>query len=174
MSKYLYYWTWNLFIILLLYVWMKHPGYTYGGFVPAISERGMTWVRETQRRGARFNSVWTETKIQTRPNWFQNPSNFDYFKQALPGLQKFEAKYGFEDLREMNNFLYSNFSRFGMEMELKFRQSCMSWNQGIFDWKFLGTSNLMKLGQQLPLYTLLKGKINSKQIGVKNFKSPWR
>jgi hypothetical protein len=21
---------------------MKHPGYTYGGFIPAISERGMT------------------------------------------------------------------------------------------------------------------------------------
>jgi hypothetical protein len=42
MNKYLYYWTWNLFIILLLYVWMKHPGHTYGGFVPAISEQGMT------------------------------------------------------------------------------------------------------------------------------------
>jgi hypothetical protein len=27
---------------LLLYVWMKHPGHTYGGFVPAISERGVT------------------------------------------------------------------------------------------------------------------------------------
>jgi hypothetical protein len=23
-------------------VWMKHPGHTYGGFIPAISERGMT------------------------------------------------------------------------------------------------------------------------------------
>jgi hypothetical protein len=23
---------------------MKHPGHTYGGFVPAISERGMTIV----------------------------------------------------------------------------------------------------------------------------------
>jgi hypothetical protein len=42
MNKYLYYWTWNLFIILLRYVWMKHPGHTYRGFVPAISERGMT------------------------------------------------------------------------------------------------------------------------------------
>jgi hypothetical protein len=32
-----------MFIILLLYVWMKHPGHTYGGFVSAISERGMTF-----------------------------------------------------------------------------------------------------------------------------------
>jgi hypothetical protein len=44
MNKYSYYWTWNLFIILLLYVWMKHPGYTYGGFVPPISEQGMTAI----------------------------------------------------------------------------------------------------------------------------------
>jgi hypothetical protein len=42
MNKYLYYWTWNLFIILLLYVWMKHPGHTYGGFVPTILEWGVT------------------------------------------------------------------------------------------------------------------------------------
>jgi hypothetical protein len=41
-NKYLYYWTWNLFIILLLYVWMKHPRHTYGGFIPSISEQGMT------------------------------------------------------------------------------------------------------------------------------------
>jgi hypothetical protein len=27
---------------LLLYVSMKHPGHTYGGFIPAILERGMT------------------------------------------------------------------------------------------------------------------------------------
>jgi hypothetical protein len=42
MNKYLYYWTWNLVIILLLYVWFEHPGHTYGGFVPSFSERGMT------------------------------------------------------------------------------------------------------------------------------------
>jgi hypothetical protein len=42
MNKYLYYRTWNLFIILLLYVSMKHPGHMYGGFVPTISERGTT------------------------------------------------------------------------------------------------------------------------------------
>jgi hypothetical protein len=42
MNMYLYYWTWNLVIILLLYVWFEHPGHTYGGFVPSLSERGMT------------------------------------------------------------------------------------------------------------------------------------
>jgi hypothetical protein len=42
MNKYLYYWTWNLVIILLLYVWFEHPGHTYGGFVPSFSEWGMT------------------------------------------------------------------------------------------------------------------------------------
>jgi hypothetical protein len=44
MNKYLYFWTWNLVIILLLYVWFEHPGHTYGGFVPAILERGMTRI----------------------------------------------------------------------------------------------------------------------------------
>jgi hypothetical protein len=42
MDKYLYYWTWNLIIILLLYVWFEYPGHTYGGFVPSFSEWGMT------------------------------------------------------------------------------------------------------------------------------------
>jgi hypothetical protein len=42
MNKYLYYWIWNLVIMLLLYVWFEHPVHTYGGFVPSFSERGMT------------------------------------------------------------------------------------------------------------------------------------
>jgi hypothetical protein len=42
MNKYLYYWTWNLVIMLLLYVWFEHPGHTYGSFVPSFSEWGMT------------------------------------------------------------------------------------------------------------------------------------
>jgi hypothetical protein len=44
MNKYLYYWTWNLVIILLLYMWFEHPGHTYGGLVPSFLERGMTTV----------------------------------------------------------------------------------------------------------------------------------
>jgi hypothetical protein len=31
-----------MFIILLPCVWFEHPGHTYGGFVPSLSERGMT------------------------------------------------------------------------------------------------------------------------------------
>jgi hypothetical protein len=52
-----------------------------------------------------------------RFKWFQIPSHFDCLKQDLSGLQKFETKYGFEDLGEMNNFLHNNFSRFGMVRE---------------------------------------------------------
>jgi hypothetical protein len=48
-------------------------------------------------------------------------------------LLKFEAKYGFKDLGEMNNVLHSNFSRFLMDWELKFREASMSWNQWIFE-----------------------------------------
>jgi hypothetical protein len=33
-----------------------------------------------------------------------------------------EIKYGFEDLKEVNNYLYRNFLRFGMDLELKFRE----------------------------------------------------
>jgi hypothetical protein len=58
-----------------------------------------------------------------------------------------------------------------MDFELKFRESSMCWQQGKFDWNFLGTSILMKLGQQLPFYTLLEGKINSQQKRIKNLNS---
>jgi hypothetical protein len=53
-------------------------------------------------------------------------SNFDYFKQDLPTLQKFKTKYCFEYIGEMNNFLHRNFSRFKMVWELKFREAYMS------------------------------------------------
>jgi hypothetical protein len=41
-------------------------------------------------------------------------------------LEKIEVKYGFEDLGVINNFLHSNFSRLGMDWELKFREASMS------------------------------------------------
>jgi hypothetical protein len=49
MNKYLYYWTWNLVIKLLLYVWFEHPGHMYGSFVPSFSEWGMTKTRCDRR-----------------------------------------------------------------------------------------------------------------------------
>jgi hypothetical protein len=45
-----------------------------------------------------------------------------------------------------------------MDFELKIREASMSWQQEKIDWNFLGTRILMKLGQQLPFYTLLKEK----------------
>jgi hypothetical protein len=56
-------------------------------------------------------------------------------------------------------FPYKDFQRFKMDFELKFREASMSWKQGKIDWNFLGTRILIKLGQQLPFYTLLRRKI---------------
>jgi hypothetical protein len=39
---------------------MKHPGHMYGGFVSAISERGMTWQRF-------INVLVTEEEARGRP-----------------------------------------------------------------------------------------------------------
>jgi hypothetical protein len=41
-------------------------------------------------------------------------SNFDQSEKCLPLVEKIEIKYSFKDLREMN------FSRFVMDLELKF------------------------------------------------------
>jgi hypothetical protein len=60
---------------------------------------------------------------------FETNSEFKCFKQilncfklwsirkVLSRSQKIEVKYGFEDLREVNNFLYRNFLRFRMDLE---------------------------------------------------------
>jgi hypothetical protein len=37
-------------------------------------------------------------------------------------IKKIEIKYGFEDLKEMNNILHRYFLRFGMDLELKLRE----------------------------------------------------
>jgi hypothetical protein len=71
--------------------------------------------------------------------YFQTVSNFGWLEKCFPELGKFEIKYGFEALDQGNNFLYRNFSIFEMELELKFREASVSWNQGIFDWKIFGT-----------------------------------
>jgi hypothetical protein len=41
-------------------------------------------------------------------------------------LRKIEVKDGFEALEEGDDFLYRNFLRFGMDLELTFRGVCMS------------------------------------------------
>jgi hypothetical protein len=37
---------------------------------------------------------------------FQNPPKFGRSKNDLPEIKKFEIKYGFEDLKKVNNFLH--------------------------------------------------------------------
>jgi hypothetical protein len=37
-------------------------------------------------------------------------------------LRKIKTKYCFEYLEERNNFLHRNFHRFGMDLELKFKE----------------------------------------------------
>jgi hypothetical protein len=43
-----------------------------------------------------------------------------------------------------------------------------------FPWKILGLWILMKFDRQAPLYTLFPGKINAKQLSVKNLNFPRR
>jgi hypothetical protein len=47
----------------------------------------------------------------------QNHSNFDHLKNDLLELKKFELKYGFEDLKKVNNFLHRIFFIFGMDFK---------------------------------------------------------
>jgi hypothetical protein len=66
--------------------------------------------------------------------WFKPFQNFKRFKnvQIFPNcdrskfdiheLQKFEIKYGFEDLEKVNIFLHRNFFIFRRDLELKFRE----------------------------------------------------
>jgi hypothetical protein len=43
--------------------------------------------------------------------------NFDRPKKDFSKLEKFETTYGCEGFEERNNFLYRNFSRFGMDFK---------------------------------------------------------
>jgi predicted transport protein len=67
-----------------------------------------------------------EIQIQTLQINFQTVSNFDQIEKYFPRLRKIEINFGFEDLREVNNFLHRNISRLGMVCELEFRESSVS------------------------------------------------
>jgi hypothetical protein len=59
---------------------MKHPGHTYGGFVPAISEWGMT-----------LNGVIQEEVLVKQPPGFENPKYHNHvykLSNALYGLNQ--------------------------------------------------------------------------------------
>jgi hypothetical protein len=102
---------------------------------------------------------------------FQIYSNLIRSKQDLSQLRKFEIKHGWKLFKIRNIFPYKNFLRFEKDFELKFREASMSWQQEKIDWNALGIRILIKLGQQLPFYTLLEGKINSQQKRIKNLNS---
>jgi hypothetical protein len=51
---------------------------------------------------------------------FPTNSNFKWFKEYLPVVETFQIKYGFVRNQIRNNFPYWNFSKFGVEFELKF------------------------------------------------------
>jgi hypothetical protein len=61
--------------------------------------------------------------VQNGSKQIQIFSNFDQLEKCLSLLEKIEIKYGFEELGEMNNFLHINFSRFRIDLELKFKES---------------------------------------------------
>jgi hypothetical protein len=52
-------------------------------------------------------------------------------EDGLPELKKFQIKYGCEWIKIRNNFPYCNFSKFGIEFELKFREGsrCLNLNE---------------------------------------------
>jgi hypothetical protein len=46
---------------------------------------------------------------------FQNRSNFDRSKKYLLGLKNFKIKYGFEDFKEINNFIHRSYFKFEVD-----------------------------------------------------------
>jgi hypothetical protein len=71
------------------------------------------WRREEEERGGGGLAQWWAA--QGRRQW-----------PPTVRRDKIEIKYGFEAPEEGNNFLYINFLRFGTDLELKFREFCMS------------------------------------------------
>jgi hypothetical protein len=59
-----------------------------------------------------------DINFKSVPTWFES-------KPVFP-TQKIKIKYGCEGFEERNNFLHSNFFRFEMDFELKFREFSMS------------------------------------------------
>jgi hypothetical protein len=114
-----------------------------------------------------------ERKRKRKQNQFKfeidtsNLLKLDLIQTGPFQLKQFEIKYGWKAFEIRNNFSYRNLFGFEMNFELKFREIFRSRKQGKIDWEFLGTRILMKLGQQLPFYTLLQGKLNSQQNQIK-------
>jgi hypothetical protein len=118
------------------------------------------------RRGS--NWIWNKNLNSNGSKHFQTVSKFGRLEKYFSLLGKIEIKYCFEALEEGNNFLRRNFLRFRNDMELKFREVCMSWKQGKNHWINLELWNLMKFCWQAPCYTLLQRKMNFQQKRIIN------
>jgi hypothetical protein len=94
-------------------------------------------------------AVQTRFETKSECKWFkqfQTVSIFSRLGKYSPLLRKIQIKYGFEALKEGNNFLYRNFLRFGMDWEYKFREICMSQKHVKIHWINLELWDLMKFG----------------------------
>jgi hypothetical protein len=83
-------------------------------------------------------------------------------------LEKMGIQYRCKELEIRNNLPYRNFSRFEIEFEIKIQRASMNWISLENSLENLGTLDLMKFGQKGPCYTLLPGKINFYQKGIRN------
>jgi hypothetical protein len=88
-------------------------------------------------------------------------------KQDPPAVEKFPVKYGLKEIEIRNNSPYRNFSRFEVEVELKFREFL----RVEIHWKILELWILIKFGQQAPGYTFLQGKVNFYQWRIRKLNS---
>jgi hypothetical protein len=104
-------------------------------------------------RGGWLAGLGRQRGWRGKPGWRVVPAGIYLIQIISNSLQSwFDKKYGCDGFELRNNFPYWNFSRFGMEFELKSREASMSWFQLKFDWKFLGLQNLMNFVQQATLY----------------------
>jgi hypothetical protein len=74
------------------------------------------WGRVAECRVARFNLDLKQNPNSIVSNKFQTVTTFGRLEKYFPELRKIEIKYSFEDLGEMNKFLYRNFLKFGMDL----------------------------------------------------------
>jgi hypothetical protein len=89
--------------------------------VAVVGVRGRRRESDGAGGGARHvgpgGAVQTGFETNSEFKYFKQISNFGRLERYFPELRKTEIKYGFEDLGEMNNFLYRNFLGFRMDLE---------------------------------------------------------
>jgi hypothetical protein len=90
--------------------------------------RPQRWKREAShgpsrkgRRVGRFQKNNNPFSKKIKNAWI------DLIKRGHPFLENFQIKYGIEDLEIENNFPYWSFSKFGIEFELKIKETSRVW-----------------------------------------------